>query len=108
VLAVGALLLMQVGQCTATALDEQSMECCHSMHCTPLHSCPCCKKMVSGETPNMLPSAHVSLHAPMIAAVVYPLMLEIFRSTTAPALIVDAQEHSPPADLYTLNLSLLI
>jgi hypothetical protein len=55
----------------------------------------------------MLPAEHVSLHGPMVAAVEYPLNLEIVRSTSGPFVIVNAPQHSPP-DLYTLNVSLLI
>jgi hypothetical protein len=109
ILATGALLLLQFGDCTsAMALDQQGMQCCRSMPCTPAHhSSRCCKDMTSAQTPNMLPAEHVSLRGPMVAAVEYPLVLEIVRSTTSPSVIVDAQQHSPP-DLYTLNVSLLI
>jgi hypothetical protein len=63
--------------------------------------------MASAQTPNMLPVAHVSLHAPTVAAVEYPRLLEFVRSTLAPPVVVEAQEHSPP-ELYTLHASLLI
>jgi hypothetical protein len=107
VLATSALLLLQFGDCTsAMTPDRQSMECCHSMPCTPAHG-NCCKNMTSAQTPNMLRAENVSLHGPTVAAVEYPLMPDIVRSTSAPAVIVNAQQHSPP-DLYTLNVSLLI
>jgi len=109
VLAVGALLLLQFGDCmSAMQLDQQSMQCCRSMPCTPAHpNSGCCKDMTSGQTPNMLPAEHVSLHGPTVAAVGYPLSLEIVHSTPAPCVVVNAPQHSPP-DLYTVNVSLLI
>ena len=109
VMAAGALLLLQFGDCmSAMALDHQSMQCCRSMPCTPAnHSHGCCKNMAAARTPNMLPAAHVSLHGPTVAAVKYPRLLEVIRSNVAPPVVVEAQEHSPP-DLYTLHASLLI
>ena len=109
VMVAGALLLLQFGDCTsAMTLDPHSMQCCHTMPCTPAnHSHGCCKNMASAQTPNMLPVAHVSLHAPTVVAIEYPRLLEVARSTLAPSVAVEAQEHSPP-DLYTLHASLLI
>ena len=109
-LAAGALLLLQFGDCmSAMTLDPQSMQCCHTMPCTPAnHSHGCCKDMVSAQTPNnMLPAAPVSLHGPTVAVLQYPGMHEIVRSILAPPVVVEAQEHSPP-ELYTLHASLLI
>jgi hypothetical protein len=63
--------------------------------------------MASAQIPNMLPAAHVSLHAPTVAAVEYLRLLEVVRSILAPPVVVEAQEHSPP-ELYTLLVSLLI
>lgn len=109
VIAAGALLLLQFGDCmSAMALDQQNMQCCRSMPCTPAnHSHDCCKNMASAQSPNMLPAAHISLHAPTVAAIEYPGLLEVVRSTLAPTVMVEAQEHSPP-ELYTLHASLLI
>jgi|SRR5579862_5053750 len=109
VVAACALLLLQFGDCmSAMALDQQSMQCCRSMPCTPAnHSHGCCKDMVSVQTPNMLPAAPVSLHGPTVAVLHYPRMLEIVRLILAPPVVVEAQEHSPP-ELYTLYASLLI
>jgi hypothetical protein len=93
---------------SAMQLDQQSMQCCRSMPCTPSHhSSGCCKDMTSAQTPNMLRAENVSLHGPMVVAVEYPLVPEIVGSTPAPAVVVHAPQHSPP-DLYTLNVSLLI
>jgi hypothetical protein len=110
VLAASALLLLQFGDCmSAMQLDQESMQCCRSMPCTPAHhSSGCCKDMASVQTPNMLPAEHVLLHGPTVASVEYPLNLEIAPSIPAPFVAVNApQQHSPP-DLYTLNVSLLI
>jgi hypothetical protein len=106
---VASALLLQFGDCmSALALDRQSMQCCGSMPCTPAnHGQDCCKKMASALVPNMLPARHASLHGPAVGTIEYPLMLEIVRSTPAPTVAVNAQQHSPP-DLYTLNVSFLI
>src|SRR5271156_2525232 len=81
VMAVGALFFLQFGDClSAITLDQQSMDCCGSMPCTPAnHTHGCCDKMVSPQTPNMLPAARVSLHAPNIATVDYAQVLKILR-----------------------------
>jgi hypothetical protein len=109
VVAAGALLLLQFGDCmSAMVLDQQSMQCCRSMPCTPAnHSHGCCKNMASAQTPNMLPAAHVSLHTPTVTVIEYPPLLQIVRANVAPPVVAEAQEHSPP-DLYTLHASLLI
>ena len=109
VLAAGALLLLQFADCmSAMTPDQQSMECCASMPCTPAnHSHGCCKTMTSAQTPNMLPTARVSLNAPTIAAVEYASTIEIARSSAVSFVAVEVQQHSPP-ELYTLHLSLLI
>lgn len=108
-MAAGALLLLQFGDCmSAMALDQQSMQCCRSMPCTPAnHDHNCCKNMASAQSPNMLPASHVSLSGPTVVAVEYPRLLDLDRSTLAPPMVVEAQEHSPP-ELYTLHASLLI
>lgn len=109
VMAVGALFFLQFGDClSAMTLDQQSMQCCGSMPCTPAnHTHGCCDKMVSPQTPNMLPSAHVSLHAPNLVTVDYARALEILRPAPTLAVRIDPQYYSPP-ELYTLHSSLLI
>lgn len=109
VAAVLALFLLQVGDCMADMnADRASMRCCHSMPCTPAnHSQGCCKHMMSAQAPSILPAQHVSLHSPTVATIEYPLMTEILGYAPDPSLIVEAQQHSPPA-LYTLHASLLI
>ena len=109
VLAAGALLLLQFADCmSAMTPDQQSMECCASMPCTPAnHSHGCCKTMTSAETPTMLPAAPVTLRAPTVAIVEFTRTLEIARALPVPHVTVEAQQHSPP-ELYTLHASLLI
>ena len=107
-LAVLALLLLQVGDCvSAMAMDQEAMQCCHSMPCTPTNSQGCCKNMASAQTPSLLPAQHVLLHAPSAADFEYPQPTEIPGHSPDTLLPVDAQQHSPP-DLYTLHASLLI
>jgi hypothetical protein len=109
ILAASALLLLQFGDCmSAMAQDPQAMKCCGSMPCTPAnHGQDCCKNMTSPQAPGVLPTKQISLHGPVIAAVEYPLTLEIVRATPSRFVAVSASQHSPP-DLYTLNASLLI
>jgi hypothetical protein len=109
VLAAGALLLLQFADCmSAMTPDQESMKCCGSMPCTPANqSHDCCKAMVSGQSPNMLPTARVSLNAPVITLVEPLASVEIVRLVSLPLGAVDAPQHSPP-ELYTLHASLLI
>ena len=84
------------------------MKCCGSMPCAPAnHGQDCCKNIVAPQIASVLPARQVSLHSPVVAAVKYPLILEIVRATPSRFVAVSAPEHSPP-DLYTLNASLLI
>ena len=108
-LVAGALLLLQFSDCmSAMASDQQSMHCCGSMPCTPTNqSHDCCKTMVSVHTPNVLPTARVSLKVPAVVAVEHTPTLETVRSAIASPLAVGVQQHSPP-ELYTLHASLLI
>jgi hypothetical protein len=109
VLAASAVLLLQFADCmSAVAPDQQAMKCCGSMPCTPANKThDCCKMMVSGRTPGVLPAARVSLPAPPVAVVEHAPMLEIARFIAVLTPTVEPQQHSPP-ELYTLHLSLLI
>jgi hypothetical protein len=109
ILAAGALLFLQFGDCmSAMAQDPQAMKCCGSMPCAPAnHEQDCCKNMVAPQVASVLPAKQVSLHGPVVAVVKYPLTLEVVRATPSRFVAVSAPQHSPP-DLYTLNASLLI
>jgi hypothetical protein len=109
VLAAGALLLLQFGDCmSAMAQDPQAMKCCGSMPCAPAnHRQDCCKNMVAPQGASVVPAKQVSLHGPVVATIRYPLKLELVRATPSRFVAVSAPQHSPP-DLYTLNASLLI
>ena len=109
VLAAGAFLLLQFADCmSAMTPDQQSMECCGSMPCTPANqNHDCCKNMVSERAPNVLPSATISLHVPTLAIVEFTRTLEIARALPVVHVRVEAQQHSPP-ELYSLYASLLI
>src|SRR4030095_1349360 len=67
-LAVVAMLFLQFANCmSAMTSDQQSTQCCGSMPCDPSNqSHECCKSMVSSQSPSVLPSAPVSLHAPVM------------------------------------------
>jgi len=109
VLAVGAILLLQFTDCmTAMTPDQQSMQCCGSMPCDRSNqSHDCCKSMVSSQSPSVSPTAHVSLHAPVLfVADVLPshLIPEVSEATSA---VLAAPQHSPP-ELYTLHSSFLL
>src|ERR1700734_56187 len=88
--AAGALLLLQFGDCTsAMPLDQQTMRCCGSMPCTPAnHGQGCCKNMISAQAPSLLAAKHTSLRAPVVAAMEYPRMLDIFHPTPRPAVVI--------------------
>jgi hypothetical protein len=109
VLAALALLSLQFADCvSAMTQDQQSMKCCGSMPCDPsMQSHDCCKGMVSAQSPNVLPVAHVALHAPVL---VVTDILASPQANSYPAisrLDFEAPQHSPP-ELYTLYSSLLI
>ena len=108
-LALLAILLLQFADCmSAMTQDQQSMQCCGSMPCDPSNQThDCCKSMVSSQSPSVLPTAHVSLHAPVlfVADVLpSPLVLELSDGTRTDFV---APQHSPP-ELYTLHSSFLI
>lgn len=107
--AAAALLLLQFGACTpAMGMNQTAMQCCRSMPCMPANrSQGCCKDMLSAQLPNMLPAQHISLHSPTVTAIEYPRVTETLGHASAPPLLVEAQQHSPP-ELYTLHASLLI
>jgi hypothetical protein len=109
VLAVFAILLLQFADCMSAATqDHESMQCCGSMPCDQSNqSHDCCKGMVSSQAPSVLPSAHVTLVPPtMAAADILPVPLLLVHSEVSPA-DFEAPQHSPP-ELYTLHSSFLI
>ena len=108
-LAVVAVLLLQFADCmTAMTQDQQSMQCCGSMPCDPSNqSHDCCKSMVSSQSPRVLPSAHVSLHAPVLVVADVLTSPQVPQFSEAARADLAAPQHSPP-DLYTLHSSLLI
>jgi hypothetical protein len=78
------------------------------MPCDPSNqSHDCCKGMVSSPSPGVLPTAHVTLQAPVM------VVTDILASPQATPyrgvsrLDFAAPQHSPPG-LYTLHSSLLI
>lgn len=109
VLAIGVFLFLPFADCVPAAdASKQAMQCCRSMPCTPANkSHNCCKTMISARTPNMLPVARVSLAMPAVAVIAYARMLGIPRFTPVARMVIQTQQHSPPA-LYTLNVTLLI
>ena len=109
VLAASALLFLQFADCmSAMTPDQESMQCCGSMPCTPANqSHDCCKAMVSGQASNMVPTARISLHAPFIVSVEPVAVIAMVRLVSSPLCSAEAPQHSPP-ELYTLHASLLI
>jgi hypothetical protein len=104
-----ALLGLQFAECmSAMTPDQQSMQCCGSMACDPSNqSHDCCKGMVSAQSPNVLPVAHVTLHAPLMIVSDVLASPQAMPYTEASRLDFEAPQHSPP-ELYTLLASLLI
>src|ERR1700737_4569515 len=109
VLSMVALVGLQFADCTsAMTQDQQSMKCCGSMPCDPSNqSHDCCKGMVSAQSPNVLPVAHVTLHAPVMVATDILASPRAMMYPEASRLDFEARPHSPP-ELYTLHSSLLI
>ena len=107
--AMVALLGLQFADClSGMTQDQQSMQCCGSMPCDPSNqSHDCCKGMVSAQSPNVLPVAHVTLHAPVMAVTDILASPKATTYTEASRLGFEAPQHSPP-ELYTLHASLLI
>jgi hypothetical protein len=108
VVALSVLLLMQFAECQAMSLDQQSMQCCKHMPCNPANKAhDCCKKMVTSQTPSILPTPHVPLSVP-IAVLANPL--PVTEIVSAPEIFwprIYAPQHSPP-DLYIIYASFLI
>jgi hypothetical protein len=104
-----ALLGLQFADClSATTQDQQSMQCCGSMPCDPSNqSHDCCKRMVSSQSPSVLPVPHVTLHAPLLVVADILASPQAIPYPKASRLDFEAPQHSPP-ELYTLHASLLI
>src|SRR5690348_8246851 len=106
VVAIAALLGLQFADCvSAISHDEQSMKCCGSMPCDPsMQSHDCCKGMVSAQSPNVLPVAHVTLHAPVMVITDILASAQVSSYPAISRLDFEAPQHSPP-ELYTLYAS---
>ena len=109
VLVVGAILLLQFADCmSAMTRDQQSMQCCGSMPCYPSNqSHDCCKAMVSAQSPNVLPVAQMTLHAPPMVVATAVASIQLTPYANISRIEFAAPQHSPP-ELYTLHSSLLI
>jgi len=107
--AIVALLGLQFADCmSAMTQDQQSMKCCGSMPCDPSNqSHDCCKGMVSAQSPNVLPVAHVTLPAPAMVVTDILASPQLSSYPAVSRLDFEAPQHSPP-ELYTLYASLLI
>jgi hypothetical protein len=108
VVAVSVLLLLQLADCYAMSLDQESMQCCHHMPCNPANKAhDCCKSMVSVQTPSALPVVHAPLVAPIAIAVDLVPFAEVEQAAQIALPGVDPPQHSPP-DFYIVYSSLLI
>jgi hypothetical protein len=107
--ALVALLGLQFADCmSAMTQDKQSMQCCGSMPCDPSNqSHDCCKRMVSSQSPSVLPVAHVTLHAPVMVVTDILVSPQAAPYPGVSRLDFAAPQHSPP-ELYALHSSLLI
>ncbi len=84
------------------------MECCRTMPCTRANKThDSCKTMIFAHAPNILPVSRVSLTTPTVVASDYVRALHNTRFVSVARVVIENQQHSPPA-LYTLNVSLLI
>ena len=104
-----ALLGLQFADClSATTPDQESMQCCGSMPCNPSNQGhDCCKGMVSPQSPNVLPVAHVTLEAPVLIVIDILASPQFTPYADVSRLDFDAPQYSPP-ELYALYSSLLI
>lgn len=109
VVAVFAILLLQFADCmSATTHDQQSMQCCGSMPCDPSNqSHDCCRGMVSPQSPSVLPTCQVTLHAPAMVVTDVVASSQATPYTEVSRLDFEVPQHSPP-ELYALHSSLLI
>src|SRR3981189_2840331 len=109
VLALGAVLVLQIADCaSAMTPDQQSMQCCGSMPCSPGNNTQgCCKTMNSAPAPSAIVKARVPVPAPPGDAVWHASMTEFVRRTAPPPAKVEVQVYSPP-ELYALHAALLI
>src|SRR2546422_7884953 len=98
VVALAALLGLQFADClSAVPQDQQSMQCCGSMPCDPSNqSHDCCKGMVSAQSPNVLPVAHVTLQAPATVVTDILALPQALPYPEASRLEFEAPQHSPP------------
>src|SRR5882672_5308392 len=95
ILATIALLSVQFTDCmSAMTQDQQSMKCCGSMPCDPSNqSHDCCKAMVSSQSPSLLPSAHVTLHAPVMVVTDILASPQVMTYPEASRLDFEAPQH---------------
>src|SRR5713226_2594925 len=102
VLAVGAVLVLQLADCmSAMTPNQQSMQCCGSMACSPANKTQgCCKTMNSAPAPSMIVKARVPVSNPPVIAVRYAPMADFVRHTSKPPAAGEVQKDSPPK-LYT-------
>lgn len=111
-LVFAAALLLGSVDCFAPGLmDEQTMECCASMPCTPANQGhDCCKSMVRAPALYLVPPAAASA-VPVLAAVndvARPAVRYPVAWTQPFGEPFDTTAHAPPQELYTVHHSLLI
>ncbi len=104
------LVLSSAGCLDAAVTDALAMQCCASMPCTPAnHGRDCCKTMVTGPASYALLPAGPSPVPPLVAERNRPASELARRIPEVPGLErVSAREHSPPRELDTAYLALLI
>jgi hypothetical protein len=108
VVAVSVLLLLQFADCDAMSLNQQSMQCCHHMPCSPTNKAQdCCKHMVTAQAPTALPVAHAPFVAPIAIAVDWVPLADVEQTAQVAWSGIDPPQHSPPP-LYVVYASLLI
>jgi hypothetical protein len=109
ILAVGAVLFLQLADCMAAfSEDQQVMHCCGTSVCIPANqSHDCCKAMASAEAPILLVKVRVSLDMPAVAIVDRAPVSESVNFTPLFSAPFEPQQFSPP-ELYTLYSSFLI
>jgi hypothetical protein len=109
-LAVGAILLFSSLDClTPGLIDQQAMQCCGSMPCTPGNQGhDCCKTLVTSQMVYVQPPVSLGVRSLSLVATDSAPALDTVSLTGTFARSAGAKEHAPPRELYTLYLSLLI
>lgn len=111
---VAAFLLFGLGQCLTPLLGQslsaKEKKCCAAMHCSAaMKDHDCCKRMSAADD-DLQYRAASSISIPVLATppVIFSLSSPAKGPSSTAIRFVEAPQHAPPLELYTLNQSFLI